>query len=47
MTNRLAIILTLCFIGFFALDHYVFGLDAGVFLIRKGLELITWMAFWR
>jgi len=47
MTNRLAIIIALCVIGFFVLDHFVLGLDAGVFLIRKGLELITWMAFWR
>lgn len=47
MTNRLAIYLALAITAFFMLDHFVFGLDAGQFLIRKGIDLITWMKFWR
>jgi len=47
MTNRLAVIIALLIVAFFVLDHLVFKLDAGVFLVRKGLELITWMKFWR
>ena len=47
MTSRLAMILALCMIGFFVLDHYVLGLNADVFLGKKGLELINYLAFWR
>lgn len=47
MTNRIAVWLALLIIGFFVLDHYVLGLDAGVFLARKFMELIEYLAFWR
>lgn len=47
MTTRLALILAFLIIGFFVLDAYVLHRDAGVFLAKKGLELITYIAFWR
>jgi len=47
MTTRLAFIIAALIIGFFALDHYVLHLNAGLFLGKKGLELIEYMAFWR
>ena len=47
MTTRLALILMALIIGFFVLDHYVLGLNAGVFLGKKGMELINYLAIWR
>ncbi|MBU2993474.1 hypothetical protein Q4555_00210 [Octadecabacter sp. 1_MG-2023] len=47
MTTKLSIILILLIVGFFVLDHYVLHLDAGVFLAKKGIELINYLAIWR
>ncbi|MFQ6548277.1 hypothetical protein AADZ90_009985 [Aestuariibius sp. 2305UL40-4] len=47
MTNRIAIWLLLLIAGFFVLDHYVLQLDAAVYLGRRALDLIEWLAFWR
>ena len=47
MTNRLAIILFLMVIAFFALDHFVLHWNAPLFLARKIADLTSWMAFWR
>ena len=47
MTNTLAIILGLLIAGFFALDHYMFDWGATIFLMRKLMELIEHLAFWR
>lgn len=47
MTTRLAIIIALLIAGFFVLDHYVLHLNAGVFLAKKGIELINYIAIWR
>ena len=47
MTNGLALALILLIAGFFALDHWVLHLDAPLFLARRGLDLIEWVAFWR
>ncbi|WP_196778357.1 hypothetical protein [Thalassorhabdomicrobium marinisediminis] len=47
MTTRLALILILLIAGFFVLDHYVLGLNADVFLGKKALDLINYLAFWR
>lgn len=47
MTNRLALTLAFLIVGFFALDAYVLNLGAGVFLGRKFLDLLQYMAFWR
>lgn len=47
MTTKLALILMLLILGFFALDHYVLHLNAAVFLGKKGVELINYLAIWR
>lgn len=47
MTNQIAIGLAVVIVGFLLLDHFVFQLDAITFVMRKLLELINWMAFWR
>ena len=47
MTNSIAIGILLALVAFFALDAYVLHLDAALFLARKGLALIDWLAFWR
>jgi len=47
MTNRIAIGLAVVIAGFLALDAWAFGGSLTVFLGRKGLELIEWIAFWR
>ena len=47
MTNRLAVILLALIVGFFVLDHYVLGLDALIFLSRKFMDLIEYLAIWR
>lgn len=47
MTNTLALILATLIIGFFALDYFVLHLDAGPVLLRKIIELIQILAFWR
>jgi hypothetical protein len=47
MTTRLALILLAFIIGFFVLDAYVLHLNAGLFLAKKGMELINYMAIWR
>ena len=47
MTNGLAIALVLLIAGFFLIDHFLLHLDAPLFLARKGLELLDWLAFWR
>lgn len=47
MTTRLALILAALIVGFFVLDHYVLGLNAFVFLGKKMVELINYLAIWR
>ncbi len=47
MTTRIAIILFLLIAGFFALDHYVLHLNAGVFLAKKMIDLMNYIAIWR
>lgn len=47
MTTKLTLILALLIAGFFALDHYVLHLNAAVFLAKKGIELINYIAIWR
>jgi hypothetical protein len=47
MTTRIAIVLMLCIIAFFVLDHYVFQMDAAVFVGTKGIQLLNYVAFWR
>ena len=47
MTNRLAVWLALIIAALLAYDYYQFGWANTVFLIRKFVDLIEWMAFWR
>ena len=46
MTNRLALILGVLIVGALWLDLH-FGWGASVFLGRRALELMDWVAFWR
>jgi len=47
MTTRLTIILALLIAAFFALDHYVLHMNAFVFLAKKMIELMNYIAIWR
>ena len=47
MTNRLAIFLALIVICVIAADLLYFGWDLHIFLGRKFMELIEYLAFWR
>jgi hypothetical protein len=47
MTNRIAAVLGLILLGLLLADVLVFGSEHIVFLAKKLLDLIDWMAFWR
>ncbi|SFS12955.1 hypothetical protein SAMN05444714_1478 [Yoonia litorea] len=47
MTNRLAIWLILFVAALLAYDYYQFGWTNTVFLMRRFVDLIEWLAFWR
>ncbi|MCB5198279.1 hypothetical protein LGQ03_03405 [Loktanella sp. TSTF-M6] len=47
MTNAVAIGILIAIAAFFALDHYVLHWEAPLFLARKFVELLQWLAFWR
>ncbi|MEM6889445.1 MAG: hypothetical protein AAF636_15055 [Pseudomonadota bacterium] len=47
MTNRIAVTLGALILGIAVLDVIIFGLDHMIFLGKKLLDLIEWMAFWR
>lgn len=47
MTNGVAIGLALIIASGLALDYYVYDLEGSLFLARKTLALIDWLAFWR
>ena len=47
MTNALALWIVALIIGFFVLDAVFLHLGAPVFLARKGLDLLDYLAFWR
>lgn len=47
MTNRIAIALGATLIALVLLDTLAFGTEHLVFLAKKMLDLIEWMAFWR
>lgn len=46
MTNRIAIVLGLILLGAATLDFFFFGFEHLVFLGKKLIDLIDWMAFW-
>lgn len=47
MTNSIAIGLGLLILGGIGVDAFLTGGDGLLFLVRKGLDLLEWMAFWR
>lgn len=47
MTNRIAAVLGLILLGLLLADVLIFGSEHIVFLAKKLLDLIDWMAFWR
>ena len=47
MTNRISIWLGAALLGLVALDFVFFNWDGSLFLGRKLLELIEYLAFWR
>lgn len=46
MTNTIAIVLGVLIVGALGLDYAVYGSEHLVFLGKKGLALVEWMAFW-
>ncbi|WP_168797699.1 hypothetical protein [Aliishimia ponticola] len=47
MTNTAALVLALFIVGAAALDVWYFGNEHMIFLSKKFLELLDWLAFWR
>ena len=47
MTNQLALILGILLVGAILVDLIFFGAVNLVFLSKKLMELIEWLAFWR
>ena len=47
MTTKLSLIIVALIAGFFVLDHYVLHLNAFVFLAKKMIELMNYIAIWR
>ena len=47
MTNTIALWLGALILGFLALDFLYLDWNVPVFLGRKLLELVEWLAFWR
>ncbi|KQI68621.1 glyceraldehyde-3-phosphate dehydrogenase [Loktanella sp. 3ANDIMAR09] len=47
MTNAVAVGILIAIAAFFALDHFVLQWDAPLFVARKFVELLQWLAFWR
>ncbi len=47
MTNSLAIWLVLIILAAFGVDYVLFDFSASIFLGRKGVDLLQWLAFWR
>ncbi len=47
MTNPIALALLALIAAFFLADHLWLNLDAPVFLGRKFIEFVEYLAFWR
>jgi len=47
MTNSIAIGLGLLILGGIGVDAFLTGGEGLLFLARRGLDLIEWIAFWR
>ena len=47
MTGKITIFLALLIAIFFVLDHYVLHLNAAVFLGKRMIRMIEYLAIWR
>lgn len=47
MTNTIAILLALLLAVLCAVDYWLYDWANSVFLLRKFMDLIAWLAFWR
>lgn len=47
MNNTLSILLAALILGLLAVDYLLFDWAYAIFLSRKFLDLVTWVAFWR
>ena len=47
MSNRLAIIILLLIVGAIVADQMLNGGLAGLFLMRKFVDLVEYLSFWR
>ncbi|WP_167741249.1 hypothetical protein [Parasedimentitalea maritima] len=47
MTNKISLVLGLMIVSAITIDLFLFGTSHMVFLGKRMLELINWMAFWR
>jgi len=47
MTNSIALFLGLGLLAAIGADYYLFGSEHFLFLSKKFLELLEWVAFWR
>lgn len=47
MTNRIALFLAIMLIGAMTADVMWYGTQHMIFLSKKMMELMEWMAFWR
>jgi len=47
MTDRIALGLALLIFGFLLADAVLFGWEMSLFLIKKTVDLVDYVAFWR
>ena len=47
MTNQTALVLAVLIVAGIVVDYVYFDLSYALFLSRKFLELMDWVAFWR
>ncbi|WP_439155218.1 hypothetical protein [Yoonia sp.] len=47
MTNAIALFLAVLILGFLALDHFVLNWDVPTFAMRRLIDLVDYVAFWR
>jgi hypothetical protein len=47
MTNKIAIWIGVIVLGLLSLDFFLYDWAGTIFLLRRGVDLVEWMAFWR
>lgn len=47
MTNSIAIGLGILILGAIGIDAFLTGSEGLMFVARKGIDLLEWIAFWR